>query len=69
MGLPGVGAKLALRLLYNFESVTGVFSAGFKDLIQVGGIGPEKARRIRSVLEAVVKDGRREASGSPLKGG
>jgi len=38
-------------LLLHFKSVAGVFAAGEEDLMTVAGIGSEKARAIRRVLE------------------
>jgi len=55
-GLPGVGARLAWKLLFHFKSVAGVFSAGIEDLTKVDGVGVVRAGQIRSVLEAAVKD-------------
>ena len=55
-GLPGVGSRLAWRLLSHFKSVSGVFAAEAKELVKVDGIGAEKARQIRAVLDAVCKD-------------
>lgn len=56
-GLPGVGARVALKLLLHFKSVAGVFSAGMEELTNVDGVGVGRARQIREALEAVVKDG------------
>jgi DNA excision repair protein ERCC-4 len=57
-GLPGVGAKLARRLLLHFKSVSGVFSASVNELAEVDGVGPVVAGKIRAVLDADVKDRR-----------
>ncbi len=54
-GLPGVGARLAIKLLYHFRDVAHVFSASSEDLIKVDGLGPVKARRIRDVLDVEIK--------------
>lgn len=51
-GLPGVSAVLAKRLLSHFGSVENVMKASEEDLKQVHGIGKEKAKNIRRVLEA-----------------
>ncbi len=51
-GLPGVSAILAKRLLDHFESVEEVMQASEEELMEVHGIGTEKARDIRRVLEA-----------------
>ena len=47
--LPMVEATLAKRLLEEFGSVEGVFSASEEDLKRVEKIGPKKAKRIREV--------------------
>jgi DNA excision repair protein ERCC-4 len=49
-GLPGVGPALANRLLLQFGSVEGVITADQSLLVQVRGIGPKKAQRIRNVV-------------------
>ncbi len=51
-GLPGVSAVLTKRLLSHFESVKNVMTASEEDLKQVHGIGDEKAKEIRRILEA-----------------
>lgn len=51
-GLPGVSAVLAKRLLDHFASVERVMQASEEELMEVHGIGTEKARDIRKVLEA-----------------
>ncbi|WP_258955916.1 helix-hairpin-helix domain-containing protein [Shewanella woodyi] len=48
--LPQVGPKLAKRLLSHFDSIEAIFTAPAEELIKVEGIGPEKARTIRSIL-------------------
>lgn len=48
--LPEVGPKLANRLLYHFNNIEAVFTAPVKELIQVEGIGQEKARKIREAI-------------------
>jgi len=49
-GLPGVGPSLANRLLLQFGSVEQVITADQRMLIQVRGIGPKKAQRIRTLV-------------------
>ena len=49
-GLPGVGPALANRLLLQFGSVEGVMTAAESMLVQVRGIGPQKARQIRRLV-------------------
>lgn len=49
-GLPGVGPKLAGRLLDCFRSVEGVMNASAAELTAVEGVGPGRAETIRSLL-------------------
>lgn len=49
-GLPGVSAVLAKRLLEHLGTVERVMGASVEELRQVQGIGKEKAKRIRQVL-------------------
>ncbi len=51
-GLPNVSSTLAKRLLRHFGNVEQVFTATEKELQEVGGIGPRKAREIRKVITA-----------------
>ncbi len=60
--LPFVEAKMAKRLLAQFRTVQGVFSAGEEELMEVEGIGAKKAKRIRELLGG-------EYSVSPSGGG
>jgi ERCC4-type nuclease len=50
-GLPNIGPVLAVRLLQHFKSVGRVMSASVDDLVSIDGIGPVKAREIKSILE------------------
>lgn len=50
-GLPGIGPRLALRLLEHFGTVEAVMSASRECLRSVPGIGARKAERIRWMLE------------------
>jgi len=51
-GLPGVGPKLADRLLRTFGSVRAVFNASEHMLAKVKGLGPKRAREIRAIIDA-----------------
>lgn len=55
-GLPGVSAVLAKRLLEHFGSVERLMKAPEGELKEVHGIGKEKSREIRRVLEAIYED-------------
>jgi len=49
--LPGVGPTLAKQLLEHFGSVENVFTALEEELLEVEGIGGEKSRAIRKLIE------------------
>jgi len=55
--LPFVGPKLAKELLKHFGTVESVFTASERDLAQVGGIGPKRAKEIRRVLTEPYENG------------
>ena len=50
-GLPGVGPAIAQRLLARFGSIERAIAADPAALMEVGGVGPEKAARIRELVE------------------
>lgn len=49
--LPGVGPELARRLLEKFGRVENVFTATEEELMQVEGMGEQRAEAIRKVME------------------
>lgn len=49
-GLPGVGPALAQRLLLQLGSIEGVITADESTLVEVRGVGPKKAARIRALV-------------------
>ena len=53
--LPGVGEKLALRMLEKFGSPFRVFSASSTELAKVEGLGCVRAKKIKKMLEATSK--------------
>jgi DNA excision repair protein ERCC-4 len=53
--LPGVGEKLALRMLEKFGSPFRVFSASSTELAKVEGLGGVRAKKIKKMLEATSK--------------
>ena len=59
-GLPGVSAVLAKRLLEHFTTVENVMKASEEELMQVHGIGKEKAANIRRVLIARYRKEKKE---------
>ena len=50
--LPGIGEKLAVRLLGRFGTPLAALNAPLADLAKVDGLGAARARRIRHVLES-----------------
>lgn len=54
-GLPAVSTVLARRLLKKFKRPAAVFAASETELQKVAGIGKEKARRIKEMLEKKYK--------------
>ncbi len=57
--LPGVGPKLAERLLERFGSVRAVYNASVAELSKVEGMGVNKARNIVNILIAPWKKGKK----------
>ncbi|GBC74555.1 DNA integrity scanning protein DisA [archaeon HR05] len=52
--LPGIGSRLASRLLERFGSPINIFNASTADLARVEGIGYAKARKIRYALDTSI---------------
>jgi DNA excision repair protein ERCC-4 len=50
--LPGIGTKLAIRLLDKFHSPKNVLNASIADLARVPGLGNMRAERIRRILDS-----------------
>lgn len=50
--LPGIGEKLAVRLLARFGTPLAALNAPLADLAKVEGLGAARARRIRAMLES-----------------
>ena len=53
--LPGVGEKLAVRMLEKFGSPLHVFNASLSELSKVEGLGEARARKIRNMLQTKSK--------------
>ena len=53
--LPGVGEKTAVRMLEKFGTPLQVFSASVTDLSKVSGLGSERAKKIRKMLNGKSK--------------
>ena len=51
--LPGIGPKLAKRLLEDFGSLRRVFSASVAELTLINGVGRVKAGKVVEILESV----------------
>jgi DNA excision repair protein ERCC-4 len=56
-GLPGIGPRLALRLLETFGTVENIMTADREELAVVTGLGPIKADKIRDTLTADTRCG------------
>jgi DNA excision repair protein ERCC-4 len=54
--LPGVGEKLASRMLEKFGSASSSLSASSAELSKINGMGESRAQKIRKVLDAKNKD-------------
>jgi DNA excision repair protein ERCC-4 len=53
--LPGVGEKLASRMLEKFGSPSNSFNASIADLSKIQGMGEARAQKIRKILDAKIK--------------
>jgi len=53
--LPGVGEKLAIRMLKKFGSPLRVFNANLAELTKVEGLGAARAKKIKNMLETQSK--------------
>jgi len=53
--LPGIGEKLALRLLKKFGSPLRIFSANSTELAKVDGLGLARAKKIKKMLDTKSK--------------
>ncbi|MBE7444436.1 MAG: hypothetical protein HS132_04045 [Planctomycetia bacterium] len=49
-GLPGIGPRMAKRMLEYFGSVERIFAANEHELVCVEGIGKKKAAKIRAII-------------------
>jgi DNA excision repair protein ERCC-4 len=54
--LPGVGEKLASRMLEKFGSPSGSLNASFVELSKISGMGESRAQKIRKILDAESKN-------------
>jgi DNA excision repair protein ERCC-4 len=53
--LPGIGEKLATRMLERFGSPNNSLNASAADLSKIQGMGDARARKIRKILDATIK--------------
>ena len=53
--LPGVGEKTAIRMLEKFGTPLQVFGASVTDLSKVSGLGNERAKKIKKMLNGKSK--------------
>ncbi len=54
--LPGVGEKLATRMLEKFGSTSNSLNASYVELAKITGMGEARAQKIRKILDAQNKD-------------
>ncbi|MGI0086524.1 MAG: ERCC4 domain-containing protein [Nitrosotalea sp.] len=54
--LPGVGEKLASRMLEKFGSPSNSFNASIAELSKIEGMGESRAQKIRNLLDAKIKN-------------
>ncbi|TLX94463.1 MAG: heavy metal resistance protein CzcA [Thaumarchaeota archaeon] len=57
--LPGVGEKLASRMLERFGSPSNSLNASFNELSKIKGLGEARAQKIRKILDAQTKSAKR----------
>lgn len=57
--LPGVGEKLATRMLERFGSPNNSLNASAVDLSKIKGMGDARAQKIRKILDATIKGGKK----------
>jgi DNA excision repair protein ERCC-4 len=53
--LPGIGEKLATRMLERFGSPARTLNASFAELAKVEGLGEARAKKIKQMLESESK--------------
>ena len=53
--LPGVGEKLAIRMLEKFGTPLRVFSASSTELSKISGLGELRAKKIKKMLQVKSK--------------
>jgi len=56
--LPGVGEKLATRMLEKFGSTSNSLNASYVELSKISGMGEARAQKIRKILDAQTKAGK-----------
>jgi len=56
--LPGVGEKLATRMLEKFGSTSNSLNASYVELSKINGMGEARAQKIRKILDAQTKTGK-----------
>ena len=64
--LPGIGMKLARRLLETFKTPKAILTASIPELAKVEGVGRAKAVKIKKVLEERFTEASEEASQAKL---
>jgi len=57
--LPGVGEKLATRMLEKFGSTSNSLNASYVELSKISGMGEARAQKIRKILDASNKNAKK----------
>lgn len=63
-GLPNIGPLLGENLLSNFKTVRAVFCATREELLEVRGIGPQRANAVAKVLDTPYENTEEKPSGN-----
>lgn len=58
--LPGIGVKLAVRLLMKFKTPIKALNASTTDLARIGGMGYARASKLRKILDTILVDEKME---------
>jgi DNA excision repair protein ERCC-4 len=53
--IPGIGDKLAIRMLDKFQTPSRALSASAAELARISGFGTERAARVRRILDCAIR--------------
>ena len=60
VSLPGIGEKLAVRMLTKFKTPIKALNASTADLARIGGMGYARASKLRKILDTILVDEKME---------